>query len=85
MIHSISNTLRHTLFGVLCAASITFGSVQAFAAPQARVFIGVACDPYGDDHGLDFCGGTCYEAGYSYGFCTLGGQCDCRRLRPGAS
>lgn len=77
------STLRHTLFGVLFAASLVFGSVQAFAAPQARVNIGVACNPYGDDHGLDFCGGTCYEAGYTYGYCTQSGYCECRRGRPG--
>lgn len=77
--------LRHTLFGALFTGCLAFGSAQAFAAPQARVDIGVACNPYGDDHGLDYCGGTCYEAGYSQGWCTLGGYCECRRLRPGAS
>lgn len=77
--------LPHTLFGALFAASLVFGSVQAFATPQARVGIGVTCNFYSlPDHDLDYCGSACYEAGYTYGSCTSGGYCDCRRLRPGA-
>jgi hypothetical protein len=88
MIRSLSSNLRHTLFGVLCAASIVFGSVQAFATAQARVGIGVACNPYSNDpvdpRDLNYCAQACVEAGYSYGSCTLSGYCDCRRVRPGA-
>ena len=82
MIRSLSSNLRHTLFGVLFAGCMLFGSAQAFAIPQARVGIPVACDRY-DSTAFEYCTAECVERGYDYGVCGINGYCDCRRTRPG--
>jgi len=68
--------LRHALFGVLFAASLVFGSAQAFAAPQLGVPIPVSCNPY-DRNSAGLCSDACNERGYSRGFCANDGGCRC--------
>jgi hypothetical protein len=79
MIRSLSSNLRHTVFGVLFAASFVFGSAQAFATPrQVGVPIPLVCHPWDSNSGV-LCSEECVERGYASGYCAQDGACRCRR------
>lgn len=61
-------TSRRILLGLACAASLGFGTAQAFATPGApdRAPLCTPSDPAGSD---TRCGRDCRSRGYAGGFC----------------
>ncbi|MEW5930420.1 MAG: hypothetical protein AB1941_23415 [Gemmatimonadota bacterium] len=72
--------LRRGLLGFAFVGCMGFGVTQAFAAGNPML-INQTCNFNDPEGSLQVCGAACYEAGYSYGFCSQYGYCECRKVR----
>jgi hypothetical protein len=72
---------RRALLGLACAASLGFGTAQAFAKPGAAVSAVPLCSV--NDPNSTVCNSECKKKGYSGGWCDeTFTYCSCYRVPP---